>query len=41
MEFTFGDEEKGAPLGLGMHMIGKAFGILTVDQCKLIDEDYR
>lgn len=41
MEFTFGDEEKGAPLGLGMHMIGKAFGILTVDQCRLIDEDYR
>lgn len=41
MEFTFGDAEKGAPLGMGMHMRGKAFGIITVDQCKLVDEDYR
>ena len=41
MEFTFGDEEKGAPLGVGMHMIGKSFGIVTVDNCKLVDEDYR
>ena len=41
MEFTFGDEAKGAPLGVGMHMIGKSFGIVTVDQCMLIDEDYR
>lgn len=41
MEFTFGDAEKGAPLGVGMHMIGKSFGIITVDECKLVDEDYR
>ena len=41
MEFTFGDEEKGAPLGVGMHMRGKSFGIVTVDNCKLVDEDYR
>lgn len=41
MEFTFGDEAKGAPLSLGMHMRGKSFGIKTVDQCKLVDEDYR
>lgn len=41
MEFTFGDETKGAPLSLGMHMRGKSFGILTVDDCKLVDEDYR
>lgn len=41
MEFTFGDEAKGEPLSIGMHMRGKAFGILTVDNCKLVDEDYR
>jgi len=41
MEFTFGDEAKGAPLSIGMHMRGKSFGILTVDNCKLVDEDYR
>jgi 23S rRNA (uracil-5-)-methyltransferase RumA len=41
MEFTFGDEAKGAPLSVGMHMRGKSFGIVTVDNCKLVDEDYR
>ncbi|OOM82199.1 23S rRNA (uracil-C(5))-methyltransferase RlmCD [Clostridium puniceum] len=41
MEFTFGDEAKGAPLSIGMHMRGKSFGILTVDNCNLVDEDYR
>jgi len=41
MEFTFGDEAKGAPLSIGMHMRGKSFGIVTVDNCKLVDEDYR
>jgi 23S rRNA (uracil1939-C5)-methyltransferase len=41
MEFTFGDEAKGAPLSIGMHMRSKSFGIVTVDNCKLVDEDYR
>jgi len=41
MEFTFGDEAKGAPLSVGMHMRSKYFGIVTVDKCKLVDEDYR
>ena len=41
MEFTFGDMEKGGDLTLGMHMKGRSFGIVTVDQCYLIDEDYR
>ena len=41
MEFTFGDEAKDAPLSIGMHMRGKSFGIVTVDNCKLVDEDYR
>lgn len=41
MEFTFGDMEKGGDLTLGMHMKGRSFGIVTVDQCHLVDEDYR
>ena len=41
MEFTFGDEAKGAPLSLGMHIRGKSFGILTVGNCQIVDEDYR
>lgn len=41
MEFTFGDMEKGGELTLGMHMKGKAFGVLTVDHCMIVDEDFR
>jgi 23S rRNA (uracil1939-C5)-methyltransferase len=41
MEFTFGDFEKGGELSLGMHMTGKTFGIVTVDQCMLVDSDLR
>ena len=41
MEFTFGDEYKGAELSLGMHMKNASFGIITVDKCKLVDEDFR
>ncbi|MPQ44348.1 23S rRNA (uracil(1939)-C(5))-methyltransferase RlmD [Clostridium tarantellae] len=41
MEFTFGDMEKGGQLTLGMHMKGKSFGIITVDECYLVDEDFR
>lgn len=41
MEFTFGDEAKGAPLSIGMHIRGKSFGIVTVDKCHIVDEDYR
>lgn len=41
MEFTFGDFEKGGELSLGMHMTGKTFGIVTVDQCMLVDSDIR
>ncbi|MGL5150288.1 MAG: 23S rRNA (uracil(1939)-C(5))-methyltransferase RlmD [Clostridium sp.] len=41
MEFTFGDERKGGELCLGMHMKNQAFGIITVDECKIIDEDFR
>ncbi|MCH3964633.1 MAG: 23S rRNA (uracil(1939)-C(5))-methyltransferase RlmD [Clostridium sp.] len=41
MEFTFGDAEKGGVLNVGMHMKGKSFGIVNVDQCKIVDGDFR
>ncbi|ABR49791.1 RNA methyltransferase, TrmA family [Alkaliphilus metalliredigens QYMF] len=41
MEFSFGDEEKGGPLTLGMHKRGKHHDIVTVDQCLIMDEDFR
>lgn len=41
MEYTFGDEEKGGPLTLGLHKRGRAMDILTVDGCFLIDKDFR
>lgn len=41
MEFTFGDFEKGGELSLGMHIKGRSFGIVTVDNCQIVDEDYR
>ena len=41
MEFSFGDEEKDGPLALGMHKRGSFHDIVTVDQCQIVDEDYR
>lgn len=41
MEFTFGDMEKGGELTLGMHIKNKSFGIINVDECKIVDEDFR
>ncbi len=41
MEYTFGDEEKGGPLTLGLHKKGKSFDIITVDGCFLVDKDFR
>ncbi|NLK22852.1 MAG: 23S rRNA (uracil(1939)-C(5))-methyltransferase RlmD [Clostridiales bacterium] len=41
MEFTFGDEEKGGILNVGMHMRNKSFGIVNVDKCQLVDSDFR
>jgi len=40
MEFTFGDEVKDGPLALGMHKRGSFHDIVTVDGCKIVDEDY-
>lgn len=41
MEFTFGDMTKGGELTMGMHVKNQSFGIITVDQCKIVDEDFR
>ena len=41
MEFTFGDEIKDGPLALGMHKRGSFYDIVTVDKCRIVDEDYR
>lgn len=40
MEFSFGDEIKDGPLALGMHKRGSFYDIVTVDQCKIVDDDY-
>lgn len=41
MEFSFGDLEIGGILQLGMHPRGKMYEVLTVDDCLLIDSDFR
>ena len=41
MEFSFGDEIKDGPLALGMHKRGSFYDVVTVDDCKIVDADYR
>lgn len=41
MEFSFGDEYKDGPLALGMHKRGSFYDIVTVNECRIVDEDYR
>lgn len=41
MEFTFGDEVKDGPLALGMHKRGSFYDIVSVTDCRIVDEDYR
>ena len=41
MEFSFGDEVKDGPLALGMHKRNSFHDIVTVDECKIVDSDYR
>ncbi len=40
MEFSFGDGEKDGPLELGMHRRGSFYDIVTVDGCRIADEDF-
>lgn len=41
MEFSFGDFEKGGELTLGMHIKERSFGIVNVDDCRIVDADFR
>ncbi len=41
MEFSFGDEKKDGPLTLGMHKRGSFYDVVTVDGCRIVDEDFR
>jgi len=41
MEFSFGDERKDGPLSLGMHKRGSFYDVVYVDDCKIVDQDYR
>ena len=41
MEFSFGDEVKDGPLALGMHKRGSFHDIVNVEECQIVDEDYR
>ncbi len=40
MEFSFGDSEKDGPLELGMHKRGSFYDIITVDNCRIADQDF-
>ena len=40
MEFTFGNAEKDGPLTLGLHKRGSFYDIITISDCKLMDEDF-
>ena len=41
MEFSFGDEYLGGPLALGMHKRGSFYDIASVEECQIVDGDYR
>ncbi|MCM1193167.1 MAG: class I SAM-dependent RNA methyltransferase [Acetatifactor muris] len=41
MEFSFGDEVKDGPLSLGMHRRGSYYDVVTVEDCRIVDADYR
>lgn len=41
MEYTFGDEVKEGPLTLGLHKRGSFYDILTVEDCRITDGDFR
>lgn len=40
MEFTFGDEVKGGELALGLHKRNSTYDIVTVNGCKIVDNDF-
>jgi len=40
MEFSFGDEEKGGIMTLGMHKKGRFHDVVNVDYCKIVEFDF-
>ncbi|TCO73842.1 23S rRNA (uracil(1939)-C(5))-methyltransferase RlmD [Marinisporobacter balticus] len=40
MEYSFGNEKKDGELNLGMHKKGRFRDVVTVDKCKIVDEDF-
>lgn len=41
MEFSFGDTGKGGELSLGMHRKGSFYEVVTVNNCRIIDKDFK
>lgn len=41
MEFSFGDAYKDGPLTLGMHKKGSFHDIVYVEECRIVEEDFR
>lgn len=41
MEFSFGDASFGGDLELGLHKRGSFYDIVTVKNCRIVDDDYR
>lgn len=41
MEFSFGDEYMGGPLALGMHRQNSYYDIVTVEDCRIINDDFK
>ena len=41
MEFSFGDEYKDGPLTLGLHRRGSFYDLVNVEDCLIVDRDYR
>ncbi|MBO4903544.1 MAG: 23S rRNA (uracil(1939)-C(5))-methyltransferase RlmD, partial [Lachnospiraceae bacterium] len=41
MEFSFGDSVKDGPLELGLHKRGSFYDVLSVTECRIVDDDYR
>ncbi len=41
MEFSFGDASYGGELELGLHKRGSFYDIVTVQNCRIVDNDYR
>lgn len=40
MDFTFGDEYKGGPLECGLHKMFHFNDVVTVEECKLVENDF-